>query len=226
MLTLHHLERSRSSRILWLFEELGLEYEIKSYPRDPTTSRAPAELRKIHPLGKAPIVTDGELALAETGAIIEYILEKYGEGRLQPDSSNLQARQDYRFFMHYAEGSLMPPLLLRLIFDKLEEAKLPFFVKPIVSSISGKVNKAFIAGEMSLHSGFLVEYLQQREWLAGDSFTAADIQMSYPIEALLNRGRLSAANQQALQNYLGRLQARPAYQTALQKGGPTLLEKS
>src|SRR5690554_3331551 len=155
-LTLHHLERSRSHRILWLFEELGLDYEMVTYARNPKTMRADPALRAIHPLGKAPIVSDGDIVVAETGAIIEYVLEHHGAGRLRPagDGDGADARE-YRFFLHYAEGSLMPSLLVRLIFDTLEAAKLPFFVKPIVRSIVAKVDESYIAGEMRLHAEFL-----------------------------------------------------------------------
>ena len=138
-LTLHHLERSRSHRILWLFEELGLDYEIEEYKRNPATFRADPALRKIHPLGKAPIVTDGDRVVAETGRVIEYMLEAHGDGRLQPTAGS-EAYHLYRYYLHYAEGSLMPPLLVRLIFDKMLEAKLPFFIKPVVKGIVRKVS--------------------------------------------------------------------------------------
>lgn len=220
-LVLHHLERSRSHRILWLFEELGLDYELEEYGRNPATFRADPALRKVHPLGKAPIVTDGDVVLAETGHVIEQVLERRGEGRLQPEPGT-EAHQRFRYYMHYAEGSLMPPLLVRLIFDKMLEARLPFFIKPVVRGIVSKVEDNFINGEMQLHGDFLDEELNGREWIAGDEFTAADIQMSYPVEALLARGQRPQAKTKHLQAYADRFRARPAYQRALDKGGAVL----
>lgn len=217
-LTLHHLERSRSHRILWLFEELGLDYEMITYARNPKTMRADPALRAIHPLGKAPIVSDDDIVLAETGAIIEYVLEHHGGGRLLPSAEGPDAR-DYRFFLHYAEGSLMPPLLVRLIFDTLERAKLPFFIKPIVRSIVAKVDENFISGEMRLNAEFLDNIIASRPWFAGETFTAADIQMSYPVEALVSRGRRSDAEIKHLREFVDRIRSRPAYQRAQAVGG-------
>ena len=199
-LTLHHLEKSRSHRILWLFEELELDYELKEYQRD-ADFRADKALRKIHPLGKAPIVTDGDEVLAETGAVIETILDTHGKGRLRPEPGT-EAYRQFRYFLHYAEGSLMPPLLVRLIFDKVESAPLPFFLKPIAKGISSKVNETFISGEMKLHSSFLEDIMKERDWFAGDEFTAADVQMSYPVEGLLSRGRLESDQVPKLRAYL------------------------
>ena len=220
-LTLHHLERSRSHRIIWLFEELGLDYEMKRYARHRKTMRADPALRDIHPLGKAPVVTDDALVLAETGAIIEYVLERYGEGRLQPPAgdSGDQARVDYRFFMHYAEGSLMPPLLVRLIFDTIEKAKVPFFVKPLIGQVVRRVDENFIDGEMSLHADFLEKTLEKQKWFAGEAFTAADIQMSFPVEGLLRRGAQGRSKTHHLRAFVDRIRDRPAYRQALEKGG-------
>lgn len=220
-LTLHHLEQSRSHRLIWLLEELGLEYELKRYPRHPETSRAPKELRRIHALGKAPILTDGEVALAETGAIIEHVLEHHAGGKLKPEAGSDAARE-FRFFMHYAEGSLMPPLLVRLIFDKLEEAPVPFFIRPIVKTIVGKVDQNFTAGEVRLHADFLEGVLREREWFAGDEFTAADIQMSFPVEALVQRGRLADGDIPKLRAFLRRIRKRPAHERATELGGEPL----
>lgn len=220
-LTLHHLEKSRSHRILWLFEELGLDYELKEYRRNPKTFRADPALRKIHPLGKAPIVTDGDIVVAETGNIIEHVLERHGNGRLQPEPGSAEARE-FRYFLHYAEGSLMPPLLVRLIFDTMENAPLPFFIKPLVKAISGKVNANFTAGEISLHTNFLEEILSKRDFITGSDFTAADIQMSYPVDGLLSRGRLEPHEGKSIRAYLKRIQGRPAYERALEKGGPVM----
>ncbi len=216
-IVVHHLERSRSTRVLWLLEELGLEYAMERHARDPKTIRAPKALEAIHPLGKAPtVVVDGE-ALAETGAILETLVEELGEGRLRPaDPASLRR---YRYFLHYAEGSLMPPLLVKLIFEKIRTAPLPFFVKPIAKGIVGKVQATFFGPELTKHSAFLEAEVAKGDYLAGD-FSAADIQMSYPLEALATRGGTETPNIDA---YLARLHARPAYQRALEKGGPVML---
>lgn len=213
---LHHLEQSRSHRLVWLLEELGLDYEIKMYYRDPETFRAPPELREVHSLGKAPLLTDNGVVFAETGAIIEHVLEAHGEGRLQPAPDTDEARQ-FRYFMHYAEGSLMPPLLVRFIFDRIQETKMPFFVKPIARGIAKKIDETFTNNEMKLHAQFLNATLEKQTWFAGDSFTAADIQMSYPVESLLSRGRRPEQEIQHLKAYVERIRQRPAYQRALEK---------
>jgi hypothetical protein len=135
MIVVHHLNNSRSQRILWLLEELGLEYEIKKYQRDPKTMLAPPELRAVHPLGKSPVITDGDAVVAESGAIIEYLVGKYGDGRLAPPAGTPE-RLHYTYFLHYAEGSAMPPLLLKLVFDRVESGPAPFFVKPIARAIA------------------------------------------------------------------------------------------
>lgn len=217
-LTLHHLERSRSHRILWLFEELELDYAITTYKRHPETIRADPALKAIHPLGKAPIVTDGEVVLAETGAILEHVLAQHGGGRLVPDADTPEAR-DFRYYLHYAEGSLMPPLLVRMIFDKLAAAKVPFFIKPIVRQIVAQVESNYTAGELSLHTSFLDNHLADRPYFAGESFTGADIQMSYPVEALVDRARQSDSATRNLRDWVARIRARPGYQRAVAKGG-------
>src|SRR6185295_8769679 len=144
MIVVHHLNNSRSQRILWLLEELGLEYDIKRYQRDPQTMLAPPELRKIHPLGKSPVITDGDLTLAESGAIIEYLVGRYGHGRLVP-AADTPDRLRYTYWLHYAEGSLQPLLLMKLFFGRIEKGPMPFFVRPVAKAISRKVNDAFIA---------------------------------------------------------------------------------
>lgn len=212
-LTVHHLNLSRSTRILWLLEELGLDYEITRYERDPRTSRAPPELALVHPLGRAPVVTDGELVLAESGAIVEYFVEK--TGRLGPETPEERVR--FRFFLHYAEGSVMPPLLVRLLMSKVKAAPLPFFIKPIASKVASKVEQNYSDGEIDRHFTFLDQELSTREWLLGDRLTAADIQMLYPLEAGLSRG---AGDRPHIRAWLDRVQARPGYQRALEKGGP------
>jgi glutathione S-transferase len=213
MITVHHLNNSRSQRILWLLEELGLEYDIKYYERDPKTMLAPASLRQVHPLGKSPIVTDGELTLAESGAIVEYLVDRYGEGKFAP-ALGTPERLRYTYWLHYAEGSAMPPLLLKLIFDRIEQEPLPFFVKPIAKLISSRTKSSFIEPQIAQHFDYLEAELTKSLWFVGDEFTAADIQMSFPIE----RARVNTSRPK-LMEYLDRIHTRPAYQQALQRGG-------
>ena len=215
MITLHHLNNSRSQRILWMLEEIGIDYQIKHYQRDPQTLLAPAELRQVHPLGKSPLITDGELTLAESGAIIEYLAERYGDWLLPAAGSPERLR--CRYWLHYAEGSAMPPLLLKLVFDKLRSSPMPFFIKPIARGIADKVGQAFITPQLKLHFDYLESQLSEHEWFAGDAFSAADIQLSFPLEAAAARGVL--ANHPRLHNFLQRIHARPAYRRALEKGG-------
>lgn len=215
MITLHHLNNSRSQRILWMLEEIGIYYQIKHYQRDPQTLLAPAELRQVHPLGKSPLITDGELTLAESGAIIEYLAERYGDWLLPAAGSPERLR--CRYWLHYAEGSAMPPLLLKLVFDKLRSSPMPFFIKPIARGIADKVGQAFITPQLKLHFDYLESQLSEHEWFAGDAFSAADIQLSFPLEAAAARGVL--ANHPRLHDFLQRIHARPAYRRALEKGG-------
>ena len=218
MLTVHHLNNSRSQRVLWLLEELGVPYEIKHYQRDKETMLAPPELKRVHPLGKSPVVTDGELTIAESGATLEYLVERYGNGRFAPPAGSPE-RLRYRYWLHYAEGSAMPPLLLKLIFDKIESAKMPFFVKPVAKAISAKTKGAFITPQIRLHLDYLEAELGKSTWFAGDDITAADVQLSFPIEAAKARGGLDASRPK-LMAFLDRIHARPAYQRALERGGP------
>lgn len=213
MITVHHLNNSRSQRILWMLEELGLEYDIKYYERDPKTMLAPASLRQVHPLGKSPAITDGELTLAESGAIIGYLVDKYGQGRFAP-SPDTPERLRYTYWLHYAEGSAMPPLLLRLVFDRIEQEPLPFFIKPIAKLISSRTKSSFITPQIAQHFDYLEAELGKNLWFVGDEFTAADVQMSFPIEMAgidASRPKLTA--------YLQSIHARPAYQQALARGG-------
>lgn len=217
MLTVHHLNNSRSQRILWLLEELELPYEIKFYQRDPKTMLAPPELKKIHPLGKSPVVTDGDKVLAETGAIIDYIVKNYAAGRLVPrDGTPEQLSYDY--WLHYAEGSAMPPLLLALVFGVLPE-RAPFFVKPIVRGITATAMKSFIQPQLDLHVGYWESVLDKTPWFAGQEITAADLMMSFPVEAAASRAGLDKRYPR-LQAFLTRIHGRAAYQRALEKGGP------
>ena len=218
MITLHHLENSRSQRVLWLLEELGLPYEIRRYQRDPGTRMAPRELQQVHPLGKSPVISDGEVTVAESGAIIEYLLDTYGKGRLRP-AVGTPARRQFTYWLHFAEGSAMPYLLMKLVFDKVRQAPVPFFVKPVVKGIAAKVNKSFIDPNLKRTFDFMEGELKQREWFAGDEFSAADIQMSYAIEAAAARASL-AAQYPAMAAWLERIHARAAYQRALKAGGP------
>jgi glutathione S-transferase len=219
MITLHHLENSRSQRILWLLEELGLQYRVKRYSRDPATKLAPASLRKVHPLGKSPVITDGELTVAESGAIIEYLVGRYGtDSGLRPAEGSPQQLR-YSYWLHYAEGSAMPPLLLGLIFRKMPEAPMPFFVRPVVRGIAAKVQQSYIQPQLALHFDYMEAELGRFEWFAGPAFTAADIQMSFPVEAAGATGLLGD-DRPRLQAFLERIVSRPAYQRALKKGGP------
>ena len=215
MITVHHLNNSRSQRVLWLLEELGVPYEITRYQRDKETMLAPASLRAVHPLGKSPVITEGAFTLAESGAIIEYLAER--EGRLVPMLGSPQY-QRYRYWMHYAEGSAMPPLLLKLVFDRVEKAKAPFFVRPVVRAIAGKAKSSFIEPQIKLHLDYLEGELGKSTWFAGEEFSAADIQMSFPIEGAAARGGLDAGRAK-LMAFLQRIHERPAYQRALERGG-------
>ena len=217
MITVHHLNNSRSQRVLWLLEELGLPYEVKRYERDAKTSLAPPELRAVHPLGKSPVITDGALTVAESGAILEYLVDRYGEGRLKPTGE--QDLLHYRYFMHFAEGSAMPQLVMKLIFNKIKRAPMPFFVKPIAKGIADKVLTSFVQPNIDSQLKFLEAELAARPWFAGQAFSAADVQMSFPVEAAAARGGdLSALPK--LNDFLQRIHARPAYKRALERGGP------
>lgn len=216
MITVHHLQDSRSQRVLWLLEELGLDYEVQRYERDPKTMLAPASLKKVHPLGKSPVITDNEHTVAETGLIVDYIVRTHGEGRLAPRPGS-DAHLQYEYWLHYAEGSLMPPLLLQLIFDTVEK-KSPFFVRPIAKAISGQVKKQFIRPQQTLHSDFLENELRRQAWFVGDDFSAADIMLSFPLEAAMSRAGLSERYPN-LTRFVHTIHARPAYQRALERGG-------
>jgi len=218
VIIVHHLENSRSQRILWLLEELGVPYEVKRYARNPETMLAPPELRAVHPLGKSPVVTDEGLTVAESGAIIEYLVERYGNGRLIPPPASPE-RLRYTYWMHYAEGSAMPPLLIKLVFDRVETAPMPFFVKPFARAIAGQVKRTFIAPQIALHLDYMEGELAKSPWFAGGDLTAADIQMSFPLEAAAARGGLDASRPK-LMAFLARVHAMPAYKRALEKGGP------
>ena len=191
MLTVHHLNNSRSQRVLWLLEELDVPYEIVRYARDPKTMLAPPELRAIHPLGKSPVVTDDGRTYAESGAIIEYLVERYGNGRLAPPPGT-PARHDYTYWLHYAEGSAMPPLLLKLVALRIAHAPMPFFARPIARKIADTLQSSFVDPQIALHLGHVDDTLGRTGWFVGDGFSAADIQMSFPLEAATARGAAAA----------------------------------
>ena len=216
MITVHHLNNSRSQRILWMLEELGLPYEVKRYQRKPSM-QAPDELRNVHPLGKSPVITDGDKTIAESAWILEYLVETHGAGRLVPKPGT-QAYRDYRYFMHYAEGSLMPFLLLTLIFTKVKTAPMPFFAKPIAKKIANGVSQRFIDPNLTRHLTFLGDHLAKNAWFAGDDFTAADIQMSFALEGAVARAKDQCPAK--IVEMVDKMHARPAYQRALAKGGP------
>lgn len=218
MITVHHLENSRSQRILWLLEELGVDYDIKRYERDATTSLAPAELQRIHPLGKSPIITDGETTVAESGAIIEYLVHKYDVGRLLPPDGSPE-RLLYTYWLHYAEGTFMPLMIVSLIIGRIENAPMPFFVKPIARGIAGKVRSGYLDANVKRNLAFMESSLGNADWFCGDELTAADVQMSFAVEAAEVRTNLREEYPR-LAAFLDRIRARASYQVALEKGGP------
>ncbi|HEY2344956.1 MAG TPA: glutathione S-transferase [Xanthomonadaceae bacterium] len=218
MIVVHHLENSRSQRVLWLLEELGQPYGIVEYQRDPQTLLAPPALKKVHPLGKSPVIVDGGTTVAESGAILEYLVDTCGKGSGLKPAEGTPERLRYTYWMHYAEGSAMAPLLLGLVFMRLPKAPMPFFIKPVVKGLSDKVRSSYVAPQIKLHLDWMESELGKSAWFAGDAFTAADIQMSYPVEAANLRAGLDGRPR--LADWLARIHARPAYQRALEKGGP------
>jgi len=216
-IVVHHLNNSRSQRVLWMLEELGLRYEVRRYQRDRKTMLAPPELRAVHPLGKSPVIEDGDLKLAESGAILEYLAGRYGEGRLVP-AVGTPERLRYTYWMHYAEGSAMPPLLLKLVFSRIESGPMPFFVRPVARGIARRVLGTFVEPNIARHLDYMEGELAARPWFAGEAFSAADIQMSFPLEGAAARGGLDASRPK-LMDFLDRIHARPAYRRALETGG-------
>jgi len=218
LITVHHLNNSRSQRVLWLLEELGLDYQVKRYERDAKTMLAPPELKSVHPLGKSPVISDDGQVVAESGAIIEYLIDRHGQGRLVPAHGSAE-RLRYTYWLHYAEGSAMPPLLMSLIFNKVREAPAPIFIRPVVHGIVDKVMTRFIGPQVTAHLDYMEAELGKSPWFAGEHFSAADIQMSFPIEAAASRGGLDGSRPR-LMAFLERIHARPAYRRALETGGP------
>ena len=226
-LTVHHLETSRSQRILWLLEELGVPYELKTYRRDPKTRLAPPELKTVHPLGKSPVITHGPLVVAESGAILEYLGDTFAH-QAPPDLAHLVPAKgtpehlQCRFWMHYAEGSLMNWLLMKLVFMSIPKQPMPFFVKPIARAICQQVQQKLIDPNLATALPFMDAELAHRPWFAGHHLTLADFQMSFAVEAALSLGS-DSARYLHLHAWLNKVQQRPAYQQAIQKGGPVLM---
>jgi glutathione S-transferase len=215
-LTLHHLEQSRSQRALWLLEELGVDYEMKRYPRT-REGRAPTELKGIHPLGKSPVITHDGNVVAESGALVEYVLDAFGDGRMRPEAGSKEL-QRYRFFLHFAEGSMMAPLLVKLITGRLKKG-LPLLGK----AIAGKIDASYTDGEITRHLDFVEESLEGREWLTG-KLSGADVMMSYPVQASLARGDVRGGRDYPnVRAYVDRIAARPAWKRAIEKGGEPFL---
>ncbi|MFP7721667.1 glutathione S-transferase [Lysobacter sp. A3-1-A15] len=221
MTKVHHLEQSRSHRVLWLLEELGQPYELVPYARDGKTLLAPAALRAVHPLGKSPVLEDNGRVVAESGAIIEYLLERYDTGgTLGPAGGDEDERLRYRYWLHYAEGSAMPPMVMALVFARIRSAPMPFFARPIARRIADGAMKGFVGPQIARHLAHMEAALAERPWFAGERFTAADIQMSFPVEAGLAR---SDGDHPRLAAFLERIHARPAWQRAVDRGGPVLV---
>ncbi|MBM3645878.1 MAG: glutathione S-transferase [Alphaproteobacteria bacterium] len=216
MIVVHHLNNSRSQRVLWMLEELELPYEVRRYERLPSF-QAPPELKAVHPLGKSPVLQDGAVVVAESGAILEYLVETYGRGRLGPPADP-EGRNRYRYFMHYAEGSLMPVLLLRLLFGNLPR-RVPWLMRPVTRMIAGGVEAGLIRPQIAQHFGFLEAELKDRDWFAGPDLTACDVQMSFPLYAAAARGALDD-RMPRLAAFVKRVEARPAWQRAIERGGP------
>ncbi len=227
MITVHHLETSRSHRVLWLLEELGLPYELVIYKRDRKTRLAPPELKAVHPLGKSPVITDGDLVIAESGAILEHIADRYGQhatgdlSGLVPASGTEEHRQA-RFWMHYAEGSLMNWLVMKLVFMTIPTQPMPFFVRPIARKLCAQVQMKLVDPNVGTGLAFMESHLAQHAWFAGAQLSIADFQMSFPVEAALSRGA-KLGDYPKLRAYKERMVARPAYRRALEKGGPALM---
>jgi glutathione S-transferase len=217
MVVVHHLNNSRSQRVLWLLEELGVPYEVKRYERDAKTMLAPPSLIAIHPLGKSPVIVDGEVTMAESGAIIEYLVSKYGDGRLIPPAATAE-RPRYTYWLHYAEGSAMSPLLLKLVFDRVAANPAPWPVSAIARRIAATVTNSFIAPNLKRHLDFIEAELSAHPWFAGEQFTAADVQMSFPLELAVSRAGLNAGRPKSMA-FLDRIHARDAYKRALERGG-------
>jgi glutathione S-transferase len=217
MIVLHHLERSRSHRVAWMLEELGLDYELQAYARDPKTLLAPDSLRQVHPMGKSPVLTDGGLVLAESGAILQYLVDRHGGGRFAPPPGSPELVR-YHYWMHFAEGTAMPYLVMALVFSRIESAPMPFFARPIARAIAGKVRAGFVAPNVERMLDHVEAELAARTHLCGEEFSAADVQMCFPLEAAQARWR-GAAGRSRTAAYLESLRQRPAYRRAAERAG-------
>lgn len=217
MITVHHLENSRSQRILWLLEELGLDYEVERYNRDPKSMQAPASLKKVHPLGRSPVITDGNEVIAETGAVIDYIIEEKSDGALSPERGTPAWRR-YNHLLHYAEGSLMPLLVMKLIASVMGKKPTPLLFRPIGGLAGAGLQKNFTDPRIRQNLEYLEAELGENDWFVENRLTGADIMLSFPLEAARGRGALGRFPR--LSAYVDRVQAREAYKRALERGGP------
>ncbi len=218
MITLHHLNNSRSQRILWLLEELGLAYQVRRHERDPRTSLAPESLKAVHPLGKSPVIEDDGRVIAESGAIVDYLARKDDTRSLLVEEQD-PLFPDWTFWMHYAEGSMMPPLVMRLVFEKVKTGPMPFFARPIARGIADKTHKVFLGPLIRSHLDFVEDHLARNDWFVGDRLTTADILMSFPLEAAVAAG-VAGKRYPNICNYVEKYQSRTAYQRGLEVGGP------
>ncbi len=219
MIVVHHLNNSRSQRVLWLLEELGVPYVVQRYDRDPVSMLAPEALFAIHPLGKSPVIDDEGLRVAESGAIIDYLLSRYGSGRLMPPAESSDWLS-YRYFLHYAEGSAMPLLVMSLVFSRLGQKPVPWLLRPFGHLLGQGVSQGWLVPQIRRHLSFLEDSLPDEGWFAGAALTAADIQLSFVLEAARARGFLVAGRYPRLTEFVERCQARDAYRRALATGGP------
>jgi len=216
MVIVHHLNDSRSQRVLWLLEELGVDYDIRRYQRDAKTMLAPPELRAVHPLGKSPVIEHDGVVVAETGAVVEYLLEAFPGSGLRPAAGS-EAGRRFTYWLHYAEGSAMTPLLLKLIFSQIPK-RVPWLARPVAKGISRGMNARMIDPQIAAHIGFWEAELGRSDWFAGDAFSAADIMMSFPLEAAGARIGFGA-DRPNCRAFLSRIHARPAWRRALERGG-------
>ena len=224
MIIVHYLENSRAHRILWLLEELGVAYDINVYRRG-SDMRAPESLKAVHPLGKSPVIEDDGRVIAESGAIIEYLIDTYGGEALRPPAGT-DERLRYTYFLHYAEGSAMPLLVMKLIFSKLPD-QVPFLVRPFASLIAKGATEKFIDPQLEDHVKLWEESLARGGYFAGGEFTAADIAMSFPVEAAMSRSEgAGLPASPAIRRYLDAIRSRPAYQRALSRGGAYAFAKA
>lgn len=216
MLTVHYLNNSRAHRILWMLEEMDTPYELEVYERDPKTQLAPASLKQVHPLGKSPVVTDGHRTIAETGTIVEYLGRTYGNGMMIPTADS--DRQQYDYWIHYGEGSLMPLLLMKLLFDKAVSSPMPFFIRPIARIIPDKITSMYLGPTLATHLDFVEAHLAENTWFAGQELSGADVVMSFAMEGIASSESLGGKYPN-IEAYVARLQERPAYKRALERTG-------